>query len=75
MALPTYGSMAVDWEQRINFDRLRTRAPGPRQGTLQEVGDGRAARLRHEQRPLPDRHHIGTWAQDKISRFALLAAK
>ena len=23
MALPTYGSMAVDWEQRIDFDRLR----------------------------------------------------
>jgi len=24
MALPTYGTMAVDWEQRIDFDRLRT---------------------------------------------------
>src|SRR5229473_6486263 len=23
MALPTYGSMAVDWEQRVDFDRLR----------------------------------------------------
>ena len=23
MALKTYGSMAVDWEQRIDFDRLR----------------------------------------------------
>ncbi len=23
MALPTYGTMAVDWEQRIDFDRLR----------------------------------------------------
>jgi len=23
MALPTYGSMAVDWENRIDFDRLR----------------------------------------------------
>ena len=24
MALKTYGTMAVDWEERINFDRLRT---------------------------------------------------
>ena len=23
MALKTYGTMAVDWEQRIDFDRLR----------------------------------------------------
>ena len=23
MALPTYGTMAVDWENRIDFDRLR----------------------------------------------------
>jgi hypothetical protein len=23
VALKTYGSMAVDWEQRIDFDRLR----------------------------------------------------
>ena len=24
MALPTHGTMAVDWEERIDFDRLRT---------------------------------------------------
>ena len=24
MALPTTGTMAVDWEQRIHFERLRT---------------------------------------------------
>jgi hypothetical protein len=23
MALPTYGTMAVDWEARVDFDRLR----------------------------------------------------
>jgi hypothetical protein len=23
MALPTYGTMAVDWEDRVDFDRLR----------------------------------------------------
>ena len=23
MALPTYGTMGVDWEERVNFDRLR----------------------------------------------------
>ncbi|KAF0113481.1 MAG: hypothetical protein FD150_2043, partial [Rhodobacteraceae bacterium] len=24
MSIATHGSMAVDWEERINFDRLRT---------------------------------------------------
>jgi len=24
MGLKTYGSMGVDWEQRVNFERLRT---------------------------------------------------
>jgi hypothetical protein len=23
MAIKTYGTMAVDWEQRVDFDRLR----------------------------------------------------
>ena len=23
MALKTFGTMAVDWEERVNFDRLR----------------------------------------------------
>lgn len=37
MALPTYGSMAVDWEQRVDFDRLRWELPA-REGELISVG-------------------------------------
>ena len=32
MGLKTYGTMAVDWEERINFDRLRHERLAPRQG-------------------------------------------
>ena len=31
VALKTHGTMAVDWEQRVDMDRLR-RAPGAREG-------------------------------------------
>src|SRR3989304_490132 len=29
MALPTYGTMGVDWEERVNFDPLRRGRPAP----------------------------------------------
>ena len=62
MAIKHYGSMAVDWEQRINFDRLRTERLARAKTLLTAVRDGRAAVLRHEQRALPDGHahwHVG----------------
>ena len=61
MALKTHGTMAVDWEQRIDFDRLRRERLAQGQGSAGQVRDGRAALFRHEQCALPDldahRHH------------------
>ena len=54
--------MAVDWEERVDFERLRTRAPRARQAAARRVGARRAALLRHEQHPLHHRHphrHVG----------------
>ena len=54
--------MAVDWEQRIDFERLRTERLGARQEAAEGVGDRRAALLRHEQHPLHHRdahRHLG----------------
>ena len=40
MALPTYGTMAVDWENRVDFDRLRRQRLDKAKALLQksEVG-------------------------------------
>jgi hypothetical protein len=55
MGLKTHGTMAVDWEQRIDFDRLRReRLAG--QGFAGQVRDGRVALFRYEQRALSDFH-------------------
>ena len=44
MALPTYGPMAVDWEQRINFDRLHDHV-----GDDRKIAGGRRGRQRCRQ--------------------------
>ena len=48
MALPTYGTMAVDWENRVDFDRLRRERLARAKELLSQVGDGRVAVFRHE---------------------------
>src|SRR6266540_3173093 len=72
MATRTHGSMAVDWEQRIDFDRLR-RERLERAKTLLRASELGALLVfdMNNVRYLTATH-IGTWAQDKISRFALL---
>src|SRR5215475_13375464 len=72
MALKTYGTMAVDWENRVDFDRLRRER-------LARIKEGLG---KSEMGPLLcfdmtnvryiTATHIGTWAQDKMSRFTLL---
>ena len=42
MALKTYGTMAVDWEQRIDFDRLRRERLARIKDLLAQVEHGRA---------------------------------
>jgi len=73
MAIKHFGSMAVDWEQRINFDRLRTERLSRAKSLLQKSEMGALLCFDMNNVRYLTSTHIGTWAQDKISRFALLA--
>ncbi len=62
MGLKTHGTMAVDWEKRIDFDRLRRERLQQAKDLLAKSAMGVAALLRHEQRALPDgdaHRHLG----------------
>ncbi len=73
MALPTYGTMAVDWEQRVDFDPLAARAAGSRENASSRNSMG-ALWLAFDMNNVRyiTATHIGSWAQDKNSRFTLL---
>jgi Xaa-Pro aminopeptidase len=73
--MKTNGSMAVDWEQRLDFDKLR-------KGRLDKVKAGLAkssmgALLCFDMNNVRyiTSTNIGSWAQDKMSRFTLLPQK
>src|SRR3989440_2666131 len=72
MALKTYGPMAVDWENRIDFDRLRTERLARIEALLAKSELGALLCFDRNNVRYLTATHIGTWAQDKISRFTLL---
>jgi Xaa-Pro aminopeptidase len=73
VAIKTYGTMAVDWEQRIDFDRLRRERLARIKGLLAKSEMGSVLCFDMNNVRYITATHIGTWAQDKISRFTLLA--
>lgn len=68
----THGVMGVDWEQRINFDRLRTERLDRIKAKLAESEAGSLLCFDMTNIRYITATHIGTWAQDKMSRFTLL---
>jgi len=72
MALKTYGPMAVDWENRIDFDRLRRQRLEKAREQLKKSECGALLCFDMNNVRYLTATHIGTWAQDKMSRFALL---
>jgi len=72
MALKTYGSMAVDWEERVDFDRLRRERLGRIKTLLKQSEMGALLCFDMNNVRYITATHIGTWAQDKINRFTLL---
>jgi Xaa-Pro aminopeptidase len=72
MGLPTYGTMAVDWEERIRFDRLRQERLARIKGLLAESSMGALLCFDMTNIRYITATHIGTWAQDKLNRFCLL---
>src|SRR3954451_16215225 len=73
MGLKTYGTMAVDWERRIDFERLRRERLARVKELLLKSEMGSVLCFDMNNVRYITATHIGTWAQDKISRFTLLA--
>src|ERR671937_904816 len=72
MGLHTYGTMAVDWEERVRFDRLREERLARIKGLLAESSMGALLCFDMTNIRYVTATHIGTWAQDKLNRFCLL---
>lgn len=72
MGQPTYGTMGVDWEQRIDFDRLRVEKLQRAKDLLAKSEMGALLCFDMNNVRYLTSTHIGTWAQDKANRFVLL---
>src|ERR1700757_2157553 len=71
MALKTYGAMAVDWENRIDFKRLRRERLARAKAQLAKSECGALLCFDMNNVRYLTATHIGTWAQDKANRFPL----
>ncbi len=72
MALKTYGTMGVDWEERVDFERLRTQRLARIKQLLKESNLGALLCFDMNNIRYITATHIGTWAMDKLARFTLL---
>src|SRR5512138_1102090 len=63
---------AVDWEERIDLDRLRTQRLARLKETLERSELGAVLAFDFANIRYMTATHIGTWAIDKFIRFALL---
>ncbi len=72
MAIKTYGPMAVDWEVRVDYERLRRERLARVQKVLKESELGALLCFDMSNIRYITSTHIGTWAMDKLFRFTLL---
>ena len=72
MGIHTYGTMGVDWEERIRFDRLRDERLARIKALLKASDIGALLCFDMTNVRYITATHIGTWAQDKLNRFCLL---
>jgi Xaa-Pro aminopeptidase len=72
MANRTYGTMAVDWEERANFDRLREERLARAKQYLHDSDLGALLCFDSANIRYITATHIGTWSIDKLTRFCLL---
>ena len=75
MAIPTFGTNAVDWEERINFERLRTDRVAKLRAELEASDLGALLAFDFANIRYMSATHIGTWAIDKAIRFSLITRK
>ncbi len=72
MGIRTYGPNAVDWEERVDVDRLRTQRLARLKEALDRSELGALLSFDFHNIRYMTSTHIGTWAMDKLIRFALL---
>jgi Xaa-Pro aminopeptidase len=73
MAVKTFGTMAVDWEMRVDFDRLRRERLARIKKLLKESQLGALLCFDMNNIRYITNTTIGTWAVDKLGRYCLLA--
>ena len=72
MAIRTFGTNAVDWEQRVDLDSLREKRLARLREALERSSLGALLTFDFANIRYMTATHIGTWAIDKMIRFALL---
>jgi Xaa-Pro aminopeptidase len=72
MVVPTFGSTAVDWENRLDVDRLRSERLARLKAELDRSDLAALLTFDFHNIRYMTGTHIGTWAMDKMIRFALL---
>ena len=68
----TTGTNAVDWEERVDFERLRDARLARLKAELDVTELGAVLAFDFSNIRYMSATHIGTWAMDKLIRFALL---
>jgi Xaa-Pro dipeptidase len=71
-AFASPGSMQVDWEERWNADRLRSYRSSRARGALEASEVGAVLLFDFNNIRYVTSTHIGEWARDKMTRYALL---
>jgi Xaa-Pro dipeptidase len=72
MAIHTFGPNAVDWEERVDLARLREERLARLRVQLERSDLGALLSFDSANIRYMTSTHIGTWAMDKLIRFALL---
>src|SRR3989304_4385047 len=72
MGLKTFGLMGVDWEERVNIERLRQDRLTRIKKFLKQSELGALLCFDMNNIRYITATHIGTWAMDKLVRFTLL---
>jgi Xaa-Pro dipeptidase len=72
VAIATFGPNAVDWEERVEPARLREQRLARLTAALEESDLGALLTFDFANIRYMTSTHIGTWAMDKLIRFALL---
>ncbi len=72
MGIHTYGTNAVDWEQRLDIDRMRTERLARLRAELEKSSLGAVLAFDFTNIRYMTSTHIGTWAVDKLIRYSLL---